>query len=406
MSVRPTSLLAGALALLAAVITPAQPASATSPYLVIPPKAEAEASASYRYAHMTQAQALAELDRRKVPYRRLKRVAGVRTPVRLTGPLHGVSIHGALPEAQRETSVFEVVDARFLLALDDFARLLARHDIVEVVHFTMYRPNGPKPGSPEEKLYRERLRKQEEKARGDVGRSSAKHDAGKRPAKRAGSKRAGTKSAASKRAGSKRAGSKRAGSKRAGSKRAAAPKGRAKVRTPRKANGKPPRKGTRSKGAAPKRGQADRKQSALMVELAQRKAKGSAPGAKAAAKPGRRRAARRQGKRRPEPLRKKLWSPPGTRHPAGLAIDVGILVKRDGRRLGVAHHFRGHIGAQTCGANVVAPPAAEARELRSIVCEARDLGIFTYVLTPNYDRAHVDHFHMEIRAGVRWYLYH
>jgi hypothetical protein len=40
------------------------------------------------------------------------------------------------------------------------------------------------------------------------------------------------------------------------------------------------------------------------------------------------------------------------------------------------------------------------------VCEASDLGVFTYVLTPNYDAAHVDHFHMEIKPGVRWFLYH
>ena len=36
------------------------------------------------------------------------------------------------------------------------------------------------------------------------------------------------------------------------------------------------------------------------------------------------------------------WAPPGTRHPAGLAIDVGLLRKRDGPWLNVAAHF--HIG--------------------------------------------------------------
>jgi hypothetical protein len=33
------------------------------------------------------------------------------------------------------------------------------------------------------------------------------------------------------------------------------------------------------------------------------------------------------------------WAPPGTRHPAGLAIDVALLHKKDGTWLSVASHF-------------------------------------------------------------------
>ncbi|KYF67936.1 hypothetical protein BE11_27605 [Sorangium cellulosum] len=100
------------------------------------------------------------------------------------------------------------------------------------------------------------------------------------------------------------------------------------------------------------------------------------------------------------------WAPPGTRHPAGLAIDVGALRKRDGTWISVARHFHGRIGDRTCGEGAPQPELPEARELRSIVCEAADLGIFTYVLTPNYNAAHADHYHMEIKPGVRWFLYH
>jgi hypothetical protein len=100
------------------------------------------------------------------------------------------------------------------------------------------------------------------------------------------------------------------------------------------------------------------------------------------------------------------WAPPGTRHPAGLAIDVGALKKRDGTWISVARHFHGRIGDKTCGEGAPQPELPEARELRSIVCEAADLGIFTYVLTPNFNAAHVDHYHMEIKPGVRWFLYH
>ncbi|KYF83049.1 hypothetical protein BE21_15825 [Sorangium cellulosum] len=100
------------------------------------------------------------------------------------------------------------------------------------------------------------------------------------------------------------------------------------------------------------------------------------------------------------------WAPPGTRHPAGLAIDVGALKKRDGTWISVARHFHGRIGDKTCGEGAPQPELPEARELRSIVCEAADLGIFTYVLTPNYNAPHADHYHMEIKPGVRWFLYH
>jgi hypothetical protein len=56
-----------------------------------------------------------------------------------------VTIHGALPPAERAASAFEILDARLALALDDFCALLARHDVVEIVHFTMYRPPAELP---------------------------------------------------------------------------------------------------------------------------------------------------------------------------------------------------------------------------------------------------------------------
>jgi hypothetical protein len=106
------------------------------------------------------------------------------------------------------------------------------------------------------------------------------------------------------------------------------------------------------------------------------------------------------------PLHQTTWAPPGTRHPAGLAIDVGLLHKKDGHWLSVARQFQGHIGDKTCGDGAYVPESPDARELRALVCEASDLGVFTYVLTPDYNAAHVDHFHMEIKPGVRWFLYH
>jgi hypothetical protein len=45
-----------------------------------------------------------------------------------------------LPASQRKTSPYEIYDCRLVLALDDFAKILAAHDIVEVVHYSVYRP--------------------------------------------------------------------------------------------------------------------------------------------------------------------------------------------------------------------------------------------------------------------------
>ena len=45
-----------------------------------------------------------------------------------------------LTASQRESSPWEIVDCRLALALDDFAEQLAAHDIVTVVHLSMYRP--------------------------------------------------------------------------------------------------------------------------------------------------------------------------------------------------------------------------------------------------------------------------
>src|SRR5690606_5753483 len=102
----------------------------------------------------------------------------------------------------------------------------------------------------------------------------------------------------------------------------------------------------------------------------------------------------------------RTWAPPGTRHPAGLAIDFGAAKKRDGRWLSVASHFDGKIGQRTCGAGAPVPVSEAARELRAIVCEAREAGVFTYALTPNFNRDHADHVHFEIKPGVTWFLFH
>jgi hypothetical protein len=140
----PTPKLTGLLlaALLLAGVFEVHQVEASNKYLEIPALGEAVDSPAHRYANMSNEEVLVELKARRVPFvQTTAPQPGVRLPVRLTGRLHGVWIHSVLPEAERATTPFEILDGRLALALDDFSRILQRHDIVEVVHFTMYRPS-------------------------------------------------------------------------------------------------------------------------------------------------------------------------------------------------------------------------------------------------------------------------
>lgn len=480
----------------AAALFPAPSASAS--YLVIPPPAQAEASAAYKYANMTGAEALAELDKRKVPYKVADPIAGVTTPVRLTGKLHGVYIHSSIPESQRATSVYEVLDARLALALDDFAKILERHDIEEVVHYSLYRPNVPREEHDEAghmaaravaKADAEAEKDAETAVKTAVAKAPAKpatsvnHGAAPKPpvvttAAKPGHKPAvttvakvtpaakphakssvpvaGTKAlpqlptkGAATTHGVKRkdpvASDKAslpalpaAASKQADSKHAEAPgarpakganhpkttannagtatRGRAGVgaTTPAKtavpAKSAVPAKApvpvktggavTPAKGAVSAKGPGAHTTAAVAKapSVAAPKSNGVVGASKNAPAPSK--------AAESAPVSRQTWAPPGTRHPAGLAIDVALLKKRDGQWISVARDFGGKIGAKTCGDGVRTADTPEGRELRSLVCEANDQGVFTYVLTPNFNAAHYDHFHMEIRPTVKWFMYH
>ncbi len=110
------------------------------------------------------------------------------------------------------------------------------------------------------------------------------------------------------------------------------------------------------------------------------------------------------------------WRPPskhwpedkhGVRHPGALAADLQRFIKKTGESLSVAEHFNGEVGAALCGPEAAAPepPTAQAQELRNIACEAAEQRIFQSILTPNYDRPHFDHFHVEVRPEVKWWIF-
>jgi hypothetical protein len=105
---------------------------------------------------------------------------------------------------------------------------------------------------------------------------------------------------------------------------------------------------------------------------------------------------------------------PAIRHPGGLAIDIRRLVKKKvgsdkPRDLIVERDWAPALNQDGCTAEARAKldqseKGTDAREIRAIFCEARDARIFTSMLSPNYDRAHHNHFHFEIRPGVKWRL--
>jgi hypothetical protein len=193
-----------------------------------------------RYAAMSRDDCEAELTARKIEFERAD-AEGVLAPVRLKGPLRGVTYRTNLKEEARETTAWEIADCRLVLALDDFAAILVKHDIVEVRHYSMYRK----------------------------------------------------------------------------------------------------RRGKRDKAHS--------------------------------------------------------------QHAAGLALDASRFVRADGSKLDVLADFKGRRGSKTCGtkARKVKDPAAI--ELREIVCAAVEQKLFTVTLTPNFNRAHKNHLHLEVTPDVKWF---
>ena len=85
-------------------------------------------------------------------------------------------------------------------------------------------------------------------------------------------------------------------------------------------------------------------------------------------------------------------------------MDLGAMRKSNGDWLSVGPHWEGSIGAKTCGVGARKLLPRRARELRSILCEANDQRLFHYMLSPHFDEAHDDHFHLEIKPGVKWFV--
>lgn len=95
----------------------------------------------------------------------------------------------------------------------------------------------------------------------------------------------------------------------------------------------------------------------------------------------------------------------GSQHFGGMAIDAAIFTTTDGTKIDVNDDWFGRIGAKTCGPD--ARPRKKTEKsvaLREILCETAAKRIFNVILTPNHNRAHRNHFHLDITPGAKWFV--
>jgi hypothetical protein len=125
-----------------ALLSPGGEAQAKNRYALEPPNVEARRA--FRYARTEPEACLEELDRRGFPYELEKPTKQVDTPMRIAGPVRGVRF--ALTKRAEPnpdpTSPAAILDCSLALAIDDFAKVLAAHDVVRVEYMSMYRTRG------------------------------------------------------------------------------------------------------------------------------------------------------------------------------------------------------------------------------------------------------------------------
>jgi len=95
-----------------------------------------------RFGNLSPAACANELGRWKTSFKRVGAHKGIATPVRVIGPIEGVTFR-----VPGEKSKFGVLDCRLALTLVEFARFLGPRDVTDVVVDNFYRINARLPSS-------------------------------------------------------------------------------------------------------------------------------------------------------------------------------------------------------------------------------------------------------------------
>jgi hypothetical protein len=82
-------------------------------------------------------------------------------------------------------------------------------------------------------------------------------------------------------------------------------------------------------------------------------------------------------------------------HTFGLALDMAAFETKDGP-LSVAADFELTPELETCRGQ---PRTQRGKALLSLACDLAASGLFSSVLTPNYNEGHRDHFHLDLRPN-------
>jgi len=95
---------------------------------------------AYRIAQLDRKSCLAELERRQIPFKLAGEAPGVKTPVRLDGPIGDIRFTTGASAVDRSKSPYEVLDCRLVVALDEWRQVLRAHGISEVIFSSGWRP--------------------------------------------------------------------------------------------------------------------------------------------------------------------------------------------------------------------------------------------------------------------------
>jgi hypothetical protein len=94
-----------------------------------------------------------------------------------------------------------------------------------------------------------------------------------------------------------------------------------------------------------------------------------------------------------------------SQHSHGLAADIVNFQLSDGRTLDVKQDFHGELGKPVCGPDAAMVDATpESIALRNLVCDVASFGLFHHMLTPNYNLAHRDHLHWDIKRDAKTFI--